>query len=386
MGKKIIIIGAGVSGITTALSLQLLGYDTEIITAEHPKEIDNKTAHPEFASLFPSASVIPHSVFSKDLKTLFTNSQTFFYELRKLLFPGVTMHRHFEVFESDPGSPEYLDWMLNLQYIDEVDPKSIPRRANAPSLHGWTFDCIFADWSLYYPALIDLYLNSGGIISVKKLSINDIPTLPADSIVNASGTGAPELFNDPSKQQLIMRGHLLHKPDAPLIKNKEGQIVSYNYEPLPEIYADSSGDACDVYCYPRKDGWILGGSRQVATLNSPEFRAQHGKTYDINGQSFPAQIIDLNHEILDQTFGESLEMSDDLSLTIGYRYIRSRKDGLRLDRETVSGKEVYHNYGHGGAGVTLSWGCASRIASGITGRDEAELRSELLDQISEVGS
>jgi glycine/D-amino acid oxidase-like deaminating enzyme len=38
-----------------------------------------------------------------------------------------------------------------------------------------------------------------------------------------------------------------------------------------------------------------------------------------------------------------------------------RKGSYRLDAETISGKFIVHNYGHGGAGITLSWGCAATV-------------------------
>ncbi|HEY4393284.1 MAG TPA: FAD-dependent oxidoreductase [Polyangia bacterium] len=39
-----------------------------------------------------------------------------------------------------------------------------------------------------------------------------------------------------------------------------------------------------------------------------------------------------------------------------------RRGGPRLEREQLAGKIVVHNYGHGGAGFTLSWGSASIAA------------------------
>jgi D-amino-acid oxidase len=41
----------------------------------------------------------------------------------------------------------------------------------------------------------------------------------------------------------------------------------------------------------------------------------------------------------------------------------SRPGGVRLevDAEGPKGTEVIHNYGHGGAGVTLSWGCGEEV-------------------------
>jgi glycine/D-amino acid oxidase-like deaminating enzyme len=38
-----------------------------------------------------------------------------------------------------------------------------------------------------------------------------------------------------------------------------------------------------------------------------------------------------------------------------------RQGSYRLDAETASGTFVVHNYGHGGAGITLSWGCAAAV-------------------------
>ncbi len=39
-----------------------------------------------------------------------------------------------------------------------------------------------------------------------------------------------------------------------------------------------------------------------------------------------------------------------------------RKSGVRLDRGRLrDDRTVIHNYGHGGAGFTVSWGCAHEV-------------------------
>lgn len=383
---KVIIIGAGVSGITTAVTLQLLGFDTEIYTDQTIGQIEEKNAHPDFASLFPSASVIPHSVYSGRLRKLFQLSQATFYELRKLPFPGLTIHKHFEVFELEPVKPDYLNWMMNFQEIDQLVSADIPRRSDSQKLYGWAFNCLYADWSLYFPALIQVYQKIGGQVTHQKVEPGKIGDLPAEVVVNCSGTSSPQLFEDPVENQLVLRGHLLHQSNAPVITNDDGETISYNYTPDAAVYADTNGEACDVYCYPRKDGWILGGSRQAANLQDEEwdiFRDENN-SYKIDGVTCPRQIVDLNNEILENTYNLSLKDTADLTCLVGYRYIRSKKEGLRLDHETISGKKVFHNYGHGGAGVTLSWGCALNIAGQIESEELEALRISVLNKLKDV--
>lgn len=383
--EKIIVIGAGVSGITTAVTLQLLGYETEIYTDQTIDQIEDKNAHPDFASLFPSASVIPHSVYSSKLEELFQLSQGTFYELRKLSFPGLTIHKHFEVFEFEQALPKYSNWMINFQKIDQMASSDIPCRADSQELNGWMFHCLYADWPLYFPALIQIYQNLNGQITHQKVERNEIKNLPAEIVINCSGTSSPQLFDDPIENQLVLRGHLLHQPNAPLITNDNGEIISYNYTPQASVYSDANDEACDVYCYPRKDGWILGGSRQVGSLQDGEWNiVSNDNCYKIDGIKCPRQIIDLNNEILLHTFDLSLKDTAELTSLVGYRYVRSKNDGLRLDHETFSSKKVFHNYGHGGAGVSLSWGCALEIAAQISTEDSALLQKIIIEEIENL--
>ena len=44
------------------------------------------------------------------------------------------------------------------------------------------------------------------------------------------------------------------------------------------------------------------------------------------------------------------------------------RSAIRLERERVApDRWLIHNYGHGGAGVTLSWGCADEVARLVKG-------------------
>lgn len=49
-----------------------------------------------------------------------------------------------------------------------------------------------------------------------------------------------------------------------------------------------------------------------------------------------------------------------LDVRVGLRPTRPR---IRVERVAVGDRCLVHNYGHGGGGITLSWGCAREVAA-----------------------
>ena len=49
--------------------------------------------------------------------------------------------------------------------------------------------------------------------------------------------------------------------------------------------------------------------------------------------------------------------------------LRPQRDVVRVEEERIAGARCIHNYGHGGLGVTLSWGCASEVANLLAAGD-----------------
>ena len=80
-----------------------------------------------------------------------------------------------------------------------------------------------------------------------------------------------------------------------------------------------------------------------------------GGTNDVSDDLVPraedtAKIVDICREFLGVT-GNIREVK------VGLRPFR--RSGVRLETEG----RVIHNYGHGGSGFTVSWGCAEEVAT-----------------------
>lgn len=378
MNKKISIIGGGVSGLTTGLTLQLLGFDTTIY-AEH---LVNSAAprDPRFASLYPAASVIPHSISSSQLDLLFPASLKLFDALKEQQFAPLVMHRHFELFEQPVEFPSYGKFLHDFNDIADSSDELIPRRHSNTDLHGWVFNCFVAEWPDYMQELYKMYKESGGRITIRRISKEEVAALPGDIVINCSGVGTVNLFEDPAEHELI-RGHLIHIKNKRPVMHDQNQICSYNYTPGTSTYATPEGKPSDVYFYPANGKWILGGSRQRGTINAEGAweGTEHKKTRVIAGREVPTAIIDLNNEILQTTFGITIDQEQpNMEVHVGYRYTRKNASGgLRLEPEETGSKFIIHNYGHGGAGVTISWGCALNVLKLVQSVAKVELKTGL---------
>jgi D-amino-acid oxidase len=144
----------------------------------------------------------------------------------------------------------------------------------------------------------------------------------APIVVNATGLAARELAADPAVYPA--RGQIV------LVANP-GLETSLRSEAEP-----------GTYIHPRRRDVVLGGTYQEGDWNT---------TPDPGTRD---AILARCRALVPELAGAPV-----LGERVGLR--PARRGGPRVEAETVAGGTIIHAYGHGGAGMTLSWGCADEV-------------------------
>lgn len=418
-GGQIAVIGGGVIGITTATLLQANGYSTLLYPLARPDRLGGR-APAAFASLHAAASILPHSVASPHSTRWVAASQEFFRALALRAESGVRVQRHYEIFEADNLTPPaYRGVVPEFEMLTGPDLKrrQAPIRPGAPSASGWCYSAFFCEAATYLRFLYGFYQAIGGEVA----SAVELPEPPSLSnylarnheiYVVCAGYASGGLLEDAINSGLyvdrpldgvfeplvdpfgvkLIRGHYLSLDVRATLRDRDARPFSYNYTPTSEAYPTSSGAAADVYCYPRTIGWLLGGSRQVGRVDeSGEWSGETSACEEIafpgaEGTALvPAPVFDLNRDLLSSTTGTDIALERLRQATppriragIGFRFVRDNDhDNVRVGVSRVvddDEKIVATNYGHGGAGYTLSWGSALDVLAAVdlvTDRDHS---------------
>ncbi|MEN9846084.1 MAG: hypothetical protein RIS36_1231 [Pseudomonadota bacterium] len=401
MNKEIVIIGGGVIGATVGVVLLLAGAPVRIMCRHWIEEVadtpERLASEPRFASQYPAASVIPHSVTIKDADWHITTNQRLFHRLIDCPASGVRAQRHYEVFESPTPIPEHARMLLGFSELplNGSGDAGAPRRAPNLPIFGWSSDVFFAEMQRYRSFLGRLYRALGGTLEVGRYAtMDDVTATGCDTVVNCGGAWAPGFVGDPLSS-IFVKGVLVAIDAGGAIPHSlhTSQICSYNYSPSATIYGSENGDPIDVYFYPRTDRLLLGGTRfesveldgDSRTTSDRPFRwrgeAWTKETVDVprlgaptQMESVPEPIISLNRDLILNLTGFDIGQLPRHAM-VGYRHKRST---VRLEESNHGDLRVIHNYGHGGAGVTLSWSSALRVASLALGRSISSEEVETL--------
>jgi D-amino-acid oxidase len=308
------VLGAGVVGLTTAVCLAEAGLAVAVHAAEPPARTTSLAA----GAIWGPHLVGPHDrVAHWAARTLST--------LQELiaaghpfvrLVPGVAASR-----PAEAAPPEFAAGTSDLR---ACAPTGLP----AGYLTAWRLTAPLVTMPEYLSWLHQRYLRAGG----QPITLTRYPTLadavrgaPSRVIVNCTGSGAHELVPDP--QVVPVRG----------------QAVVVANPGIDQFFVGTGPGGDLTYFFPHGDRVVLGGTEQPGDWSrepDPEIARQ-----------IVARCTAIEPALRRATIIEH---------RVGLRPVRPE---VRLEATPEAGRTtVVHNYGHGGAGVTLSWGCASEAA------------------------
>ncbi|HMO22420.1 MAG TPA: FAD-dependent oxidoreductase, partial [Candidatus Melainabacteria bacterium] len=108
--ERILVLGAGISGLSTALLLQARGYQVTIISEYRALNQKLLPDNPLVPTDYAMASAYPHNLKVENLEKISADSQRIFKNLEDQNFAGLHRYRIYEVFEvnnpeDSPASP-----------------------------------------------------------------------------------------------------------------------------------------------------------------------------------------------------------------------------------------------------------------------------------------
>ncbi|WP_405930301.1 FAD-dependent oxidoreductase [Streptomyces sp. NBC_00827] len=167
--------------------------------------------------------------------------------------------------------------------------------------------------------------SGGGAVEVRL--VTDLAEVAAPVVVNCTGLGARELVPDPAVRPV--RGQL---------------VIVENPGVTTWLTSTDSDTGNSTYFFPHADRLVLGGTADEDNWSlTPD-------------PAVAAEIVKRCAALRPEIAGARV-----LGHRVGLRPVR---DTVRLEREPLpDGRVLVHNYGHGGAGVTVAWGCARETAA-----------------------
>ena len=317
MNRQVAIVGAGVSGLTCGIAFAERGFSVKIFGEKVGAETTSGAAgalwFPYDAE--PAGKVIPWALATYKVLA----------DLAKDRNCGVSMIELRQYCRT--GKIELPGWASRFVIPDAAFVSS-SRAEKSPGISaafsdGFAVRVPLTDTTIYLDYLIDRFQKAGGEIEsgVRLEKLEDVrPNF--DLVINCAGIGARELARDPD------------------LEPHRGQVTI-----VPRVARTDCAIVCDddplMYVIPRTNDCVFGGTNDVSDDWSPD-----PKTTD--------SILAECSRVLE------IEPPRVLRARVGLRPFR--KSGVRLEKQKLGdGRTVIHNYGHGGSGFTLSWGCASEV-------------------------
>jgi D-amino-acid oxidase len=311
---NIVVIGCGVSGLTTGLRLLQAGYAVSIWARDLP---------PHTTSNVAAAVWYPYKAYPTDKVTAWSaEAYRVFKQFQSVADSGVIMASVLEVKRALSPDPW---WATAVEHVRHARSDELP----PGYADGYVFTAPVIDTSIYLDYLMRIFQSQGG--QIVQRTVVDLAEAFAQStvVVNCSGLGARELVHDVD------------------LYPSRGQIVRIRHNGFRRVLLDDEIPGQVSYIVPRTHDIVLGGTDQ-----------EHNESTAISADD--TQAILRGCAKLAPEFAV-ITAADILDVVCGLRPVRTtvRVEGERPTPERL----LIHNYGHGGAGITLSWGCAAEVVA-----------------------
>jgi D-amino-acid oxidase len=304
VSERVVVVGAGVIGLSCAVRLLERGHDVAVVARDLPLETTSAVA---------AALWYPHRAYPFERVTAW--ARTTYGVLAGLADEvgsedtGITLKRGTEVLRRSGPRPWWAEAVPALEQVTDLP---------AGYADGWSFVAPVVEMPVYLEWLRARVEELGGTLTRMAL-----PALPggAGVVVDAGGLGGRLFGTDGSVQPV------------------RGQVAYVEQVGLDEWWLDAEGP---TYVVPRAHDIVVGGTEEEGVWDRT-FDAAAGK-----------EMLARARELV-----PAIRRAQVLGTRVGLRPARPQ---VRLETEERDGCRVVHCYGHGGAGVTLSWGCADEVA------------------------
>ena len=357
VNARVLVIGAGVSGLTTALCLRQQGWQVTVVAEKFDPQIVSVVAGALWK--WPPAVCEFHQdqlLFERSKRWCMISYQKFF-ELSLNEQTGVFMrlvnfYFRYEI-QTNPWARRRMEEIQNYVKGFRHDSALITEHQvnqNIGLKDAYRYFGPMVDTDTYMRWLLHQVQEAGGVVLTQRIG-GDLRKqeqylkrqFHADAIVNCSGLGARELV---VHEMSPLRGALalIH------VKN-DGSSIPYITE--AHTIPHETGDEQNlVFIIPhRKDLLILGGLTEPDEWSTDTTLENYSPIQDMWRRC--TEFL----PILKQA-----RVNPEEPVRVGLHPLRNAN--VRLERE--AGTQIIHNYGHGGLGVTFSWGCAREVVEQMT--------------------
>ncbi|CAF3601265.1 unnamed protein product [Adineta steineri] len=339
---RVAVVGAGVVGLSTALCIKSQ-HPSLSVTIIANRFLDATTSDGAGGLFRPDQRFIG-GVEPSILKDW---CQTSFDHFNNLIFSniaaeaGVSQVSGYQLFNDSRPDPSYKNIVYNFRHLTKEELTIFPDHYK----YGYFCTTFYVETRKYMKYLTKL-LNEKQVPFIKK-KIHSFEELAEnyDIVVNCIGYGAKDVCHDN------------------LIRPIRGQMIRVRAPWIKHFYY--TDDNC--YMIPNTDTIVLGGTRQLDDENT---------------------TVDLNDK--DGIWQRCLRLCPSLAqaeILWDWAGLRPNREPIRVETETIKygNKQILivHNYGHGGNGISLSWGTAidatrrfSSLLNGINNQDK-QLTSKL---------